>query len=137
MGPSPDPPLVLFDGLCNLCEAGVQFILRRDKAGRFRFASLQSKTGAELLSRQGIPPDRRLETMLLVLDGRTYARSGAALRIARRMDFPWPLLSIFLAVPTPIRDFVYGVIARHRYRWFGKREACWLPTPELQSRFLD
>ena len=124
--------VVLFDGVCNLCNSAVQFILNRDPAGHFQFASLQSKAAARLLGAN--PP---VDSILLLQDGRTYTKSSAALRIARGLRFPWPLLSLFLVVPPPLRNLIYNWIARNRYRWFGRREACMIPSKEFQVRFLD
>ena len=132
----PAHPIVLFDGVCNLCSGAVQFIIRRDPAGRFRFASLQSPLGEELLARFGI--DRGVTDSVILVEGdRWYKESDAALRIARGLGGPWKALGIFRLIPRPLRDAAYRLIARNRYRWFGKRETCWLPTPELRGRFLD
>jgi predicted DCC family thiol-disulfide oxidoreductase YuxK len=125
-------PVVLFDGVCNLCTASVQFVIARDSRKRFRFASLQSPAAERLLGRR-----EDLESMVLMEGGRTYRKSGAALRIARRLDGLWPLLSIFLLVPRPLRDAIYDWIGRRRYRMFGRRDSCWLPGPDLAARFLD
>jgi predicted DCC family thiol-disulfide oxidoreductase YuxK len=131
-------PVVLFDGVCNLCSAAVQFVLARDARARFRFASLQSEAGRALLAAHGAKSaSERLESMVLLDRGRIYSKSGALLRIARYLDGGWPLFSFFLIVPRRVRDAVYSFVARHRYRWFGKKEVCWLPTPELSSRFID
>ena len=135
-GPQPPAPLVvLFDGVCNLCNASVRFIIARDPSARFRFAPLQSATARALFAGTGgrspLP-----DSFVLLEHGRLYVRSTAALRVARRLRFPWPLLYIFIAVPRPLRDVLYDFIARHRYRWFGSREACMVPTPELRARFL-
>lgn len=134
--PDPQPPLILFDGTCNLCNGAVQFVLRRDPRGRFRFASLGSAAARQALAAVGVTgplPD----SIVLVADGRARTRSTAALAIARRLRMPWPLLAVFWLVPYPLRDLVYDWIARNRYRWFGKREECWVPTPALRARFLD
>jgi len=131
----PAPLVVLFDGVCNLCNASVQFIIARDPPARFRFAPLESSAGRRLIGETGARsplPD----SFVLLEHGRWYIRSTAALRVARRLRFPWPLLYVFIAVPRPLRDVIYDFIARHRYRWFGKREACMVPTPELRARFL-
>jgi predicted DCC family thiol-disulfide oxidoreductase YuxK len=124
--------IVLFDGVCNLCNAAVRFILARDPTGRFRFASLQSGTARRLLG--GQPPS---ESMVLLEEGKSYIKSAAALRIARGLSFPWPVLYAFIAVPTPIRNLIYDWVARHRYRWFGKRETCMVPTAEFRERFIE
>ena len=125
-------PVVLFDGVCNLCTASVQFVIARDSRKRFRFASLQSPAAERLLGRR-----EDLESMVLMEGGRTYRKSGAALRIARRLDGLWPLLSVFLLVPRPLRDAIYDWIGRRRYRMFGRRDSCWVPGPDLAARFLD
>lgn len=128
-------PVVLFDGVCNLCNGSVQFILKRDPQARFRFASLQSEAGRSLLVEHGLDPDA-LSSVVVVEDGRVWQESSAALRIARHLPGAWKLLRIFTVIPRPLRDAVYRLIARNRYRWFGKSETCWLPTPELKGRFL-
>lgn len=133
---SQEAPLILFDGVCNLCSGAVQFVLRRDVRARFRFASLQSAAGRAVLAKAGAlgtVPD----SIVLVMGGRVQVKSGAALAIARGLRWPWPLLSAFWLVPYPLRDLVYDWIARNRYRWFGKTEQCWVPTQELRARFLD
>jgi predicted DCC family thiol-disulfide oxidoreductase YuxK len=129
-------PVLLFDGVCNLCNGSVQFILRRDPRARFRFASLQSAVGQRYLEELGV--DRQaVDSVILVEGGRWYQESDAALRVVRILGGPWRVLGIFRMVPRPLRDRLYRLIARNRYRWFGKRETCWLPTPELRERFLD
>jgi len=128
-------PVILFDGVCNLCHGAVRFIIRRDRAARFRFASLQSdghRAQFAVTGRVGEP----IDSILLVEAGRTYDRSTAALRIARRLDGAWPLLYAFIIVPRPLRDAVYAWIARNRYRWFGRLDTCPLPDPRLADRFL-
>ncbi len=130
-------PILLFDGVCNLCNGAVQFILRRDPAKRFRFAALQSPVGEQFLREHGIEPGR-LDTLVLVEGGRAYLRSTAALRVARRLSGPWPLLYyLFIWLPRPLRDLAYNLVARNRYRLFGEREECMVPTPDLRARFLD
>ena len=130
-------PVVLFDGVCNLCNGSVQFIIDRDRAGVFRFAPLQSDLAATMLASLGHAHDREtLDSVLLVEEGRVYERSDAALRIARRLSFPWSLVSLSLVVPRFLRDGVYRVVAKNRYRWFGQAAECRVPTPELRARFL-
>jgi predicted DCC family thiol-disulfide oxidoreductase YuxK len=127
--------VVLFDGVCNLCNGTVQFIIARDPSARFHFAALGSEAAQRVLADAGVSgplPD----SVALVEGGQVYTRSNAALRIARRLPFPWPMMAGFMVVPRPLRDMVYDLIARHRYRWFGKRDACMLPTPEIRKRFL-
>ena len=127
-----DRAIILFDGVCNLCNGAVQFILTRDAAARFQFASLQSGSARRILG--DLSP---AETLVLAEAQRIYTKSGAALRIARRLRFPWPLLTAFLLIPRPLRDFVYDWVARHRYAWFGKRDACLSPKQEFKNRFVD
>ena len=138
-------PIVLFDGVCNLCNAAVRFIIDRDSNGTMRFASLQSDVGQALVAQHATqldaeslpsPDDDAPPTLLLVEDGRIYARSTAALRIARRLNGLWPVFGAFLAVPRFLRDPAYDFVANRRYRWFGKTDACRLPTPEEAGRFL-
>jgi predicted DCC family thiol-disulfide oxidoreductase YuxK len=130
------PSLILFDGLCNLCSGSVQFVIERDPAGRFQFAPLQSVAAQLVLQEHGVA-DVLPDSIVLVEDGRVFTRSTAALRIARHLPFPWPLVSALIAVPRPLRDRVYAFVGRHRYRWFGKLDRCMMPTAALRSRFLD
>ncbi len=135
--PPESSAVVLFDGVCNLCNSSVHFILDRDRDKYFRFASLQSRAGKELLAQHGLPPiEGDPDSVLLLEGGRVHSRSGAALHIARRLGFPWVLLVVGFLVPWFLRDLVYKFIARNRYRWFGKTDACRVPTPELRERFL-
>jgi len=140
--PARSPPtarsreLILFDGVCNLCNHAVQFVARRDPRARFGFASLQSQAAERRLASAGVT-GQLPDSIVLLAGDRLYTRSGAALRIARGLRFPWPILSAFLLVPRPLRDWVYDLVARNRYRWFGKRDVCMVPTPELRARFLD
>jgi predicted DCC family thiol-disulfide oxidoreductase YuxK len=132
-----DHPTVLFDGVCNLCNGLVQFVIRRDPPPpRLRFAALQSEAGTRLVQLHGRGDSARA-SVVLVEGGRAYAESTAVLRTLRRLGFPWSLCYAAIVVPRPVRDAVYCFVARHRYRWFGKRDACMVPTPELRSRFLD
>ena len=129
-------PLVLFDGVCNLCNGFVQFVIERDPAARFQFGALQSDAAQRLLASAGCSSPETPETVVLLEDGRVFARSTAALRIVRRLSFPWRLAYGFILIPRPLRDAIYDSVARRRYRWFGRREQCMMPTPELQRRFL-
>ena len=128
--------LVLFDGVCHLCNGFVQFVIARDPDGRFQFGALQSASARRVLELHETP-DPLPDTVVLVEDGQVFTRSTAALRIARRLTFPWPLASVFLVVPRQWRDGIYAVIARHRYAWFGRRDRCMVPAPALRSRFID
>lgn len=127
--------IVLFDGVCNLCNGAVRFIVDRDPGGHFRFAPLQSDVGRELLARGGLQPDA-LDTMVLVEGDRCWTRSDAALRIVRRLSGAWPLLSVLRFLPRGLRDRAYRWVADHRYGWFGRRDICAVPTPDLRARFL-
>jgi predicted DCC family thiol-disulfide oxidoreductase YuxK len=128
--------ILLFDGVCNLCSAAVRFVIRHDRQRRFRFASLQSAAAQRILADLGWRGPT-LSSMVLVTDGRCHERSRAALEIARRLSAPWPLFYVFMAVPRPIRDWVYDFVGTRRYRWFGKRVECWLPDWELRGRFIE
>ena len=126
---------ILFDGVCNLCNGFVRFVIARDPAAHFRFAALSSDAATKLLADAGVLgaiPD----SIVLVEDGRVYFRSDAPLRIARGLTFPWPLFAAFFVVPRFVRDRVYDFIAARRYRWFGRRDICMVPTPDLKQRFL-
>jgi predicted DCC family thiol-disulfide oxidoreductase YuxK len=129
-------PVIFFDGFCNLCNGSVQFVIKRDSDQIFRFASLQSNLAKEQLTLFNISPNA-LESFILVENNKVYQRSTAALRVARRLNGLWPLLYAFIIVPPFIRNAVYNYIAKNRYKWFGKQESCWVPTPELKSKFLD
>lgn len=126
---------MLFDGVCNFCNASVNFVIFRDKAGYFKFAPLQSEIGKELAAKHGID---KIETdsVIVVEDEKVYTHSSAALRIARKLDGIWSWVYTFIIVPRPIRDFFYKLFAKHRYRLFGRQDACMLPTPEVRARFL-
>ncbi len=127
--------LVLFDGVCNLCNNSVNFIIDRDPEAYFKFAALQDEAVKPLLTRYDLSSEY-LDSIVLVEAGQCYRNSTAALRIARRLKSGWPLFYAFIMVPRPLRDVVYKWIARNRYRWFGKRDTCRIPTPELRARFL-
>lgn len=131
-----DRTVVLFDGVCNLCNGSVRFIARRDRPGRIAFAPLGSPAAERVLSGAGFDRAALPDSLVLVRHGRAYTCSGAALRIAGLLRWPWPALTVLLAIPWPLRDWLYRWVARNRYRWFGRREACMMPTPELRSRFL-
>jgi predicted DCC family thiol-disulfide oxidoreductase YuxK len=127
--------IVFFDGVCNLCANSVKFIIERDNRNVFRFSSLQSayaKRTLKLTDFDDIP-----QSLLLLKKDKIYTKSTAALLIAKEMKGAWPLLTVFLLVPSFIRNFVYDWVAKNRYSWFGKKEQCMIPTPELQQRFLE
>lgn len=137
MAPHESQPIILFDGVCNLCNGAVRFIIKRDKAGYFRFGSLQGEVGRQLFDRHFPNAGSRLDSIVLIEDERAFTHSDAVLRIARRLGPGWALLSLLRIVPRPLRDFVYRRIANNRYRWFGKQDRCMIPSPELKSLFLD
>lgn len=136
--------VVLFDGVCNLCNASVNFIIDNDPAGYFKFASLQSSEAVKYISTCSHEIERNPEeeydlmsSLILYENGTCYRQSTAALRIAKKLSAAWPLLYVLIAIPAPARDMMYRWVARNRYRWFGKLDACRLPSPELRGRFLD
>jgi predicted DCC family thiol-disulfide oxidoreductase YuxK len=128
--------IILFDGVCNLCSGVVHFLIRRDPKGKFRFASLQSEAGLALLKQVHINSGQ-IDTIVVIEGDRCYTRSAAALRIAKHLPGLWPVLYIGILIPTPLRNKLYDWVARNRYRWFGRKEQCMLPTPAIKSRFLE
>jgi predicted DCC family thiol-disulfide oxidoreductase YuxK len=131
-------PIVLFDGVCNLCNGSVNFIIDRDPDGAIRFASLQSKAAQRLLESLGRAEEfASVDTMLLVEQGQIYDRSTAVLRTARHLSGAWRWLAAFEVIPRVLRDAVYRWIAANRYKWFGRSASCRMPTPELRARFLE
>ncbi len=134
---NPRRPVILFDGLCNLCAGSVRFVLERDPAGAFDFASLQSEAARRVRGEAGLTPADLPDSVVLVDAEGVHVRSDAGLRIAARLRAPWPLVAVFRVVPRAIRDALYDFVARRRYGWFGKRDSCLVPTPALRARFLD
>jgi predicted DCC family thiol-disulfide oxidoreductase YuxK len=130
-----DKPVILFDGVCNLCTGSVQFILKRDNEKRFLFASLQSAYGQDILKQFALPTDV-FNSFILLQDGKIFTRSTAALKMFSQLK-GWGWVKILWIFPRFVRDAVYNLIAKNRYKWFGKKEECWVPTPELRARFLD
>jgi len=134
------PATILFDGVCNLCNGFVQFVIRYDATGQFRFAALQSEAARALLAAHGHPLALTAladpTSVMLVADGRVYTHSAAVLRIAGRLGGIWRLAAVGWLLPGTWRDALYRYVARNRYRWFGRQESCLLPTPELRARFL-
>ena len=131
----PDPVIVLFDGVCNFCSGAVRFLIERDRRSHLRFAPLQSKAGQEIQERFGLDP-ATLDTMVLVEGDRVHLKSTAALRALRQLSGAWPVLSLLLWLPRPLRDWAYDRFAERRYRWFGRRDECLIPSPKLRERFL-
>ena len=128
--------IVVFDGICHLCSGWVRFLLRRDRRGQFRFASMQSATGRGLLQAHGVDPDDPA-SFLLLESGIARTDSDAILRVLDRLGGPWRAARVLRIVPRVLRDPLYRWIARHRYRLFGRRELCWMPSPEYAARFID
>jgi predicted DCC family thiol-disulfide oxidoreductase YuxK len=128
--------IILFDGICNLCNGSVIFVLQHEKTQIFRFASIQSESGIELLKLCGLPPDYN-QAVVYIEKGKVHLGSTAALKIGQELIVPWSILSYTgILVPRFIRDWVYAQIAKHRYQWFGKRDVCMIPTQDLKARFL-
>ena len=140
--------ILLFDGVCNFCDSSVNFIIAHDKAGYFKFAPLQSEAGKELAAKYGLefaelPPEQKgsgavpIDSIILIENENAYTHSTAALRIARALGGIWSAAYVFIVVPKLIRDFFYKLFARYRYKLFGRKDVCMMPTPELKQRFLS
>lgn len=128
--------VILFDGVCNLCNRSVQFVIKRDRNDLFRFAALQSEAGEKLVKERGIDTSK-VDSIILIEPGIAYyVKSEAALRIARSLSGIWPVFGVFLWLPGAFRDFFYDLVAKNRYKMFGKQDACMVPTPELKNKFL-
>ena len=128
--------IILFDGVCNLCNAAVQFVIRRDNTNHFLFASLQSEEGKKILAGNKLPSNE-MSSFILLENGKVYDRSTALLKVVRKLKGWWRFLYGFIIVPKFIRDGIYGIISKNRYQWFGKKNECMIPTPELRARFLN
>src|SRR5690625_2682540 len=126
--------IILFDGVCNFCNWNVQFIIKRDPKKYFAFASLQSNFGQQVMSNYDIPVDE--DSIILIEQNQFYSKSTAVLKICKHLTFPWKILYIFVFIPKPIRDYVYQIVSQNRYRWFGKRGQCSLPTSKIRKRFF-
>jgi predicted DCC family thiol-disulfide oxidoreductase YuxK len=129
-------PLIVFDGVCHLCTGFVRFVIRWDRAGLFQFLPAQSPRGEALYAKLGLKSGD-WDSNLVVLGGRVYTELDALVEVTRRFGGVWRLMPILYAMPRPLRDWLYNRIARNRYRWFGKRDVCYLPTPDLAARFLE
>lgn len=136
--------LLLFDGVCNLCDRSVQFVIRHDRKGKFKFASLQSAYAEQILkkypeiapfNKTGNNPD--WGSIVFILKGKAYTRSAAVLKVMEELGFPWKIAAVFYILPSVFRDALYNFIAKNRYRWYGKKDSCMIPTPELRDRFMD
>ena len=127
--------IILFDGVCNLCNGAVNFVIKRDPRNVFKFTPLQEKKGVLLLKKHAVD-SRKLDSIVLIENGNVYIKSSAALRIAKKLSGLWPLFFVLLIIPSFIRDGVYDFIAKNRYKWFGKKEQCMIPTPGFREKFL-
>ncbi|HTF02691.1 MAG TPA: DCC1-like thiol-disulfide oxidoreductase family protein [Bacteroidia bacterium] len=127
--------LVLFDGVCQFCNSSVNFMIRKDNTDYFRFLPLQSELGQKIIKQFNLDPEN-LQTVILLENKRIYTRSTAALRIAKKLKGGWKLFYGFVIIPAFIRDAVYNVVARNRYKWWGKRDSCMVPTPDVKKKFL-
>ncbi len=127
--------IVLFDGVCNFCNGAVNFIIRHDGDGRFKFAALQSDVGKDLQAKYNVPSD--VDSIILIENEDAVLHSTAAMQIARGLGGAWSLLYAFMLVPTPVRDWLYKLFAKYRYRLFGKKDVCMVPTPDIKERFLS
>ncbi len=130
-----DQPLIIFDGVCNLCEYSVKFIIRKDRQARFKFVSAQSDRGKEFQHRHGVDTFKDGSVILLKND-RVYVKSDAAVEIAKDLDGLWRFLHVFKFIPKPVRDLIYSAISKNRYRWFGRKDQCLLPDKNIKDRFL-
>lgn len=130
-----DQPVILFDGVCNFCNAGINFIIRQDNKRVFRFAALQSEAGQKLLKKYGLRTEG-FQSFILIDRGKVYQKSAAGLKVYGKLPLFWKWTQLAWIAPLLIRDGIYDWIARNRYKWFGKKEACMIPAPEVRSRFL-
>lgn len=128
-------PIILFDGVCNFCQSSVQFIIKRDPNAYFMFASLQSDIGQSLLKKNGI--SSTTDSIILIENGKAYDKSTAVLRICQSLTGFWKYTYVFIILPLPLRDLVYNIVAKNRYKWFGRKENCIIPSPDTRKRFLS
>lgn len=131
-----EKPVIFFDGVCNYCNGAINLVIRHDRPQRFLFATLQSKAGQQILRENNLP-EKNYESFILFEKGKIYSKSTAALRVANHMPWYWKWTQLGWIMPRFMRDAIYGIIARNRYKWFGKKETCMIPGPEVRSRFLD
>lgn len=129
-------PLLLFDGVCNLCNHTVQFVIKNDATKSIHFAPLQSEIGQFYLEKAKLPT-KELKSLIFIDEGVIYTRSSGALQMSKYLKNPWKMAYAFIIVPKFIRDFVYNIIAKNRYRWFGEKEECMIPTPDIKARFVS
>jgi len=128
--------IIFFDGVCNLCNAAVQFAIKRDRMDYFRYTALQGEYAKRTLPKFDIDVNKT-DSIILLENNQIYTKSSAALRIAKKLHGLWPILYVFVIIPKFIRDWIYDIIAKNRYKWWGKEQSCWLPTAELKGKFYD
>ena len=133
---NPSESIILFDGVCNLCNDYINFIIKRTKPGSLKFGTLQSKSGQELLEKNGLSK-KNLDTVVLIENGNLYTKSDVALKVAAKMNSGWKVFRVGYILPKFLRDKIYDIVSNNRYRWFGKKDQCMIPTPELKKLFLD
>lgn len=136
MSEKKDGNIILFDGICNLCNGAINFVIKKDKENVFKFATLQSETGKNLLKKFDIDSDK-VDSIVLIQGKKSYIKSDAALQIAKHLKGGIKFLYLLRILPIGFRNLVYDKVAKNRYKWFGKKESCMIPTPELQRKFLD
>lgn len=129
-------PIIFFDGVCNLCNSSVQFVLKHEKSAYYQFASLQSDFGQQFLAQHNLDINT-FNSFLVFEDDKLYSKSSAALQVSKKLKFPYSVLQIGLIFPSFIRDFVYDFVSKNRYKWFGKSDVCQIPKPEFKLRFID
>lgn len=127
--------IILFDGVCNLCNNSINFVIKRDKSNLFKFTALQEAPGIALLKQYGINT-LDIDSIILIENGKAFTKSAAALRVAKGLSGGWPVLYGFIIIPKWIRNAVYDYIAKNRYKWYGKKDSCMIPTPDLKNKFL-
>jgi len=128
-------PVILFDGVCNFCNSAVNFVIKKDKKAEIQFAPLQSEKGRLFLRQYNLPADE-MKSFVFIEDGKTYTRSTAALKVCTYLKGPWPACYAFIIIPRFIRDGLYNWVAKNRYKWFGVRDQCMIPTPDVRKRFI-
>ncbi len=131
-----DKKIILFDGVCNLCDATVQFIIKRDKKDMFRFVPLQSELGQQIIKHIGVDTSKTDSIILYVPGSAYYYKADAAIRIAKQLGGLFPMMGAFSILPNRLSNTIYDYIARNRYKWYGKKEECMIPTPEMKAKFL-
>lgn len=132
---STEKKIILFDGVCNLCNSSVLFVIKRDTKDHFRFAALQSEIGQSLAKKHQLDTTQ-VDSIVLIMKDKVFIKSSAALNISRYLKGAYPLLFLFIIIPSFIRNWVYDYVAKNRYRWYGKKDQCMIPTKELKSKFL-